>query len=145
MTATASTRRPRCDLFLPGHMAHWIQARKASDGPASWGKLVEVYEGWITVSYLDRTAQYRNHDADAVSEIAEPGAKVRVSERFRMLGVDLADHTSRGFCIALEKDQWRPCSYEPLTEVTSEALAERLESRGGFSVPGQSLEKLHGE
>ncbi len=100
---------------------------------------MEVSEGWITVSYLDRTARYRHHDLIAVAEIAEPSAKVRVCERYRLLNVQLSNQVSKGFCIALESDEWTPCSYEPLVDVTPEALAERLETRGGFSVPGESV------
>ena len=131
--------QPVCDLYRPGHLAHWIQARKAYDGPASWGKVAEVNGGWITVSCLDRTARYRTHDLANVAEIAERGAKVRVSERYRLLNVQLSNHVSRGFCVALESDEWTTCSYELLADVTPESLADRLESRGGFSVPGESV------
>src|SRR5271156_4539556 len=127
-------KRPVCDFYRPGHLVHWIQARKASEPPASWGKLGEVDEGWITVNYLDRTSRYRNHDAAAVLAIAEPGDKVRVSEPYRMFGVELANHVHKGFCVALESDEWIPCSYDPLVDVTPDALADKLNTRGGFSV-----------
>ena len=95
MTPTLRCRRVKCDLYLPGHQSHWIQGRKAAEDRASWGKLVGVRGDEITVAYLDRTAHYRNHDTEVLGRVAEPGMKVRVSERFRMLGVDLGDGTGR--------------------------------------------------
>ena len=139
MTSPNEAGDRRCDLYRPGHLVHWIQARKAYEGPANWGKLAEVDGDWITVSYLDRVARYRSHDLTTVADIAEPGAKVRVSERFHLLNIQLLNHLSKGFCVALETDAWTPCSFEPLIEVTPEALAERLETRGGFSVSGELI------
>lgn len=137
--AAPKQRPQRCDLYLPGHVPHWIQARKGAGDRASYGRLVEINDGAITVAYLDRTALYRNHDTRPLERVAPIGTKVRVSERYYLLGVDLPDHTCKVFSIALDDAQWTPCSYLPLTDVTPEALAERLETRGGFSVPGESV------
>ena len=136
---TTDRGQPTCDLYLPGHQWHWIQARKSADARGSYGKLVEVGEDAIVVEYLDRVGHYRNHHAGKILNSSDLGAKVRVVERFHMLGVDLPNGRHGGFCIALETDKWTPCSYEPLTDVTPEALAERLGTRGGFSVPGESV------
>lgn len=99
----------------------------------------------ITVEYLDKIGRYRNHRAEDVLEVAQSGTKVRVFERFGLLGVDIDHFTTRMFCIADADKPWTPCSTEPLTSVTPEALAKRLEERGGFSVPGNLLSSSSGE
>ena len=136
MTGTSHNRNVKCDLFLPGHLTHWIQQRKASETTPRTGRLVGVDDGVITVAYLDKTGHYRNHRAEEVLEVAQPGTKVRVFEDYGILGIDLDQRTSKSFCIADAGRPWIPCSYEPLNPVTAKALAERLNQRGGFSVPG---------
>ena len=130
----------KCDLYLPGHEVHWIQAKKSSEVTPSTGTLVDVADGVISVEYLDRLAHYRHHRVERVLKVTKRGAKVRVCERYRILAVDLEQRRVKLFCIALDKDKWRPCSFEPLTSATPEALAERLNFRGGFSVPGHQVE-----
>lgn len=136
---TTGESRPPCDLFRPGHLVHWIQARKASEPPASWGVLTEVDDQWITVTFLDRVVRYRNHDAVSILDFADLGAKVRVSERYHVLGVQLANYEHKIYCIAMETDEWTPCSFDPLVDTSPEGLAERLRTRGGFSVPGEAV------
>jgi hypothetical protein len=97
---------------------------------------VGVEDGIITVEYLDKVGRYRNHNAQRVLTIAKPGAKVRVFEDYGILGIDLDHRSSKSFCIADADKPWTPCSYEPLISVTPDALAKRLQERGGFSVPG---------
>jgi hypothetical protein len=136
------TTRVKCDLYLAGHCHHWIQARKASESRTSprVGKLEAIDDdGFIVVRYLDKIGHYRNHDVGRLVDITRPGIKVRVFERYRLLSVDLPDGSARMFCIAIEDDEWTPCSYLPLTSATPEALAERLATRGGFSVPGNEI------
>ena len=139
MAGKSRTKHEKCDLYLPGHLVHWIQARRASEVTPRIGTLVGVADGIITVEYLDKIGRYRNHRAHELAKIAEPGTKVRVFERFSLLSVDLDNRTTKMFCIADADKLWVPCSYQPLTSVTPEALAERLNTRGGFSVPGRLL------
>lgn len=134
-----TVRRQECDLYLPGHHWHWIQARKASETTPRIGKVVDVGDGVITVKYLDRTSRYRNHDARTLAKIAKPGMKVRVFERYGLLGVENDHFSGHRFCVVDAAEPLVPCSYEPLVSVTPEALAERLRTRGGFSVPGDAL------
>jgi hypothetical protein len=136
----ADRQRPeKCDLYLPGHHTHWIQARKASTERYRWGKLVSVYDDVITVAYLDGVSRYRNHRVETLLDIAATGTKVAVCERYRTMRIDVDDLASKCFCIATVHEPWTPCSYEPLTAVSPEALADRLAKRGGFSVPGWLL------
>jgi len=136
MTGTRSSQNVTCDLYLPGHLTHWIQLRRTSEVTPRTGKLVGVEDGIITVEYLDKVGRYRNHNAQRVLTIAKPGAKVRVFEDYGILGIDLDHRSSKSFCIADADKPWTPCSYEPLISVTPDALAKRLQERGGFSVPG---------
>ncbi len=137
MTGNSRNRRNKCDLYLPGHCVHWIQSRKASEVTPRCGTLVEVTDTVITVEYLDKVGHYRNHDAGRILKVAKPGTKVRVSEDYGLLGVDMDHYTYRCFCIADTDRPWTSCSYEPMVATTPEALAERLASRGGFSVSGR--------
>jgi hypothetical protein len=89
----------------------------------------------ITVAYLDKIGRYRNHDAQKIMEVAELGTKVRVFESYGLLGVDVDHYRYRWFCIADADRPWTPWSTE-LSAMTPDALAERLSTRGGFSVPG---------
>ena len=136
--ASRSQQRQLCDLYIPGHCVHWIQSKKAWETTPRTGRLVEINGGIITVEYLDKIGRDRNHRAEDVLEVAHPGSKVRVFERFGLLGVDHGALT-RMFCIAEADKPWTPCSTEPMTSVTPEALAERLQERGGFSVPGNLI------
>lgn len=127
--------RQKCDLYLLGHQVHWIPALRSSEVIPSIGTLVEVADGEITVEYLEGLARYRNHRAERLLKVAKLGTRIKVCERYRILGVDLKEGRVKLFCIALDDDEWRSCSFEPLTSATPEALAERLNTRGGFSVP----------
>jgi hypothetical protein len=133
----ARPQRPEaCDLYLPGHCVHWIQARKASTEAHSWGRLVNVVDdGIITVEFLDGVGRYRNHRVETLLDIAAPGTKVAVCERYRTLRVDIDYRTSTCFCITGIDDPWTPCSCEPLISVTLQSLAERLNLRGGVHRP----------
>jgi hypothetical protein len=130
--------RPRqyvgCNLYLPGHCVHWIQARKASTEAHSWGRLVDaVDDGIITVECLDRIGRYRNHQAGKLLDAAASGTKVAICERYRILRVDVDQRTSGCFCIAVVGDSWTPCSCEALISVTPQSLSERLSTHGGFT------------
>jgi hypothetical protein len=129
----------KCELYIPGHCPHWIQVKRAAGTEPRVGTLVEIVDGVITVEYLDKIGHYRNHDAKQLEDIAQPGTNVRVFEDYRILGVDVEHGSRKVFCIALPGDTWTPCNYEPLESVTPDALAARLSTHGGFSVPGHLL------
>ena len=46
--------RPTCDLYLRGHLVHWVQAKRAAEHAFSWGRLEEIDRETVTVRYLDR-------------------------------------------------------------------------------------------
>jgi hypothetical protein len=132
-------KEPQCDLYVPGHMVHWIQARRASEHPHTWGVLDGVSGQVITVRFLDRVVRYRNHQAVAVLDVAQAGAKVHVSERYGLLGIPLENRDVGLFCIVDADEPWRPCSVAPAGPVSFEDLADRVNDRGGFSVPAAFL------
>jgi hypothetical protein len=135
---------PECDLYIPGHGVHWIQARLSWEHPREWGVLEEVREQVVTVRFSDRFARYRNHEVEALLDVAPPGTSVLVSVRYGTLGVP-SDHGSLWcFCIADAAEPWRECSVAPHGPVSIDDLVERMEDRGGFSIAGTLLQEIHG-
>jgi hypothetical protein len=100
---------------------------------------VGIDDGVITVAFVDKVGRFRNHQADQILQVAQPGEQVRVFEGYGILGVAIDHFVSQSFCLADADKPWRPCSIDRLTSVTPESLAERLVSRGGFTVPGELL------
>jgi hypothetical protein len=135
------TRRaqPNCDLYIPGHMVHWIQAKLSWEHPREWGVLEEVQGQVITVCFSDRMARYRNHRVEAVLDVAQPGSPVLVSERYGVLGVPSGHGSLRCFCIADADRPWRLCSVASSAPASYGDLVDRLEDRGGFSIPAALL------
>lgn len=131
--------QPECDLYIPGHMVHWIRAWLAWEHPRESAVLEEVQEQVITVRFSDRIARYRSHQVEAVLDVAEHGSSVLVSARYGILGVPSGHGSLRCFCIADADEPWRACSVVPVGPVSYEDLVDRLEDRGGFSIPGALL------
>jgi hypothetical protein len=143
MTGRRRQTAPECDLYIPGHEVHWIQARQSSKPPHSWGILDDVSGQVITVRFLDRVVRYRNHHAEAVLEVAQEGGRVRVSEDCGLLGIPLkkAPGDVACFCIVDADEPWRPCSVDPPVS-SLDGLVDRMEDRGGFSIPGALLARI---
>jgi len=148
---SVGARRPTarahgCESYFPGHVPHWIQGKKAASQTPSGGILVGLEDDYLVVEYLDRTARYRNHAARTVFRLAKPRSKVWVVERFRILGYEKFNGLHSAASIALEGDEWHPCiPPDPAGPPdTPEGLAERLETHGGFVVPGAALGGPHG-
>ena len=138
-TGRSRRAQPECDLYIPGHMVHWIQARLAWEHPREWAVLEGVQGQVITVRFSDRIARYRNHQVEALLDVAERGSSVLVSARYGTLSVP-SDHGSLWcFCIADADEPWRACSVAPMGPVSCQDLIDRLEDRGGFSIPGALL------
>jgi len=120
-------------------MVHWIQARLAWEHPREWAVLEAVQGQVITVRLSDRMARYRNHELEALLDIAALGSPVLVSERYGTLGVPTDPGSLRVFCVADADGPWRTCSVAPRDPVSYQDLVDRLEDRGGFSIPGALL------
>lgn len=102
-------------------------------------RLIPLLACWATVKYLDRIGRYRNHTATDVANVASPGDKVAVCEPYGILRFDVDLRTSKCFSVANADGPWTPCSCEPMSFATPDDLANRLEGRGGFSIPGKAL------
>jgi len=120
-------------------MVHWIQARLAWEHPREWAVLEGVQQQLITVRFSDRIARYRNHQVEALLDVAEPGSSVLVSVRYGTLSAPTGRGTFGCFCIADADEPWRACSVAPTDPVSYQDLIDRLEDRGGFSIPGALL------
>jgi hypothetical protein len=127
--------RPTCDLYLPGHLVHWVQAKKASEHKFSWGRLEAVEEPIVTVRYLDRVGTYRTHDTAELAFYASIGDKISVCEPYGVLRYDIDDQRTLLVGVADADAPFEPCQYRPLERITPDVLAERIRSRGGFGVP----------
>lgn len=138
-------KHPRCDLYVPGHLVHFIQAKMASrsERPVRWGRYGGIENGRLVVRFLDGSAgRYRIHRPEEVAGVAEVGDKVRVCEGLRYAAISRRFEHVLSVCIALTDDAWRPCSVASGEPATLEELTDRLEDRGGFLVSGRRLAEL---
>jgi hypothetical protein len=145
-SASHRTDGPACDLYVPGHLVHDIQATKSweSGERGRWGRFERVDDGYLVVRFLDGTGRYRIHRPAEVGRVAEPGDKVRVSERWRIATISRRFEHVLTVSIALPRDPWRPCTAAPDAPGSPDDLAGRLAGRGGFSVPGPVATQLAG-
>jgi hypothetical protein len=123
-----------CQLYFAGHTPHWIQSKQSLGEPDRIGRLVAVEENIIAIDYFSEIKYFANHDVERLVEIIGIGGSVSVVERFVILrgGVTC-------FSIQEADEPWIECDYSPLTSTTFDALAERLRTHGGYTVPGQEL------
>jgi hypothetical protein len=143
----SAEEHPACDLYVPGHLVHFIQAKKAweTDDPVRWGRFEGVEDGSIVVRFLDGgSGRYRIHRPSEVARVAARGDKVRVSERWRFASISRRFEQLLAVCIALPDDPSLPCSVAPGEPVSIEDLADRLAERGCFLVPGRLAVQLAG-
>ena len=141
---TGTPASDTCDLYLPGHNDHYIQALRAMGNAAEEERtraiLVVAADGVIVASHADGgLVRYRTHSTRRIRRIAKPGDEVIVCESYRILGVPEPGGTISTFSIALDQDELQPCSAVSATAATPEDLVEQLATRGGFVVPGQNL------
>lgn len=131
MAIPGGTDTTGCQLFFPSHTLHWIQFKHSLDEPHQTGRLVAVKGNVIKVQYLSTTKSYWHHETSRLLDLVGIGGFVAVCEKWSVL---------RGgggaFSIASTKRPWIECDFTPLTSTSFEALAERMRSHGGYSVPG---------
>jgi hypothetical protein len=126
-----------CELYIPGHSVHWIQAKHSFGEPHRDGRLTDAEDNVITVDFGDEVKRYRNCDPERLWEILGIGHSVRVCEGYSILRA----WNNYVFCIVDADEPWVPCDYSPLTSATPEALVKRMETHGGFFVSGQQVLK----
>ena len=139
-------KAPPCDLYAPGHLVHYIQAKQAAlgDQPVSWGRLDHVDgDGVITVEFLDRVEQFWNHRPEEIHRVAQRGDKVRIARSWGLLSVHRRFDKLITVCVADADAPWRACSVADDPRSLDE-LSERLLDRGGFIVPGRDVVRWSG-
>jgi hypothetical protein len=124
-----------CELFFAGHSAHWIQLRKSAGEPHRTGRLMAVEHHLLTIDYGGEIRYYRNHEPDHLIESIGIGGMVHVCEKYSLLHADDGHY----FSIADPSRVWRICDFTPFTATTFDELALRMESHGGFSIPGEVM------
>jgi hypothetical protein len=141
----ASTRRRkqpkarRCQLYQDGHTVHYIQANRSAGRPHRKGQLINVDGHDITIDFGDEIKRYRNHHADQLLEVVGIGGLAKVCEEYVILRSPIDHYQNHCFSISSVDDPWVPCDFEPLRSTTPQALADRIETHGGFVVPGRSV------
>jgi len=133
--ADESSQVYRCELYQAGHTVHHIQALRSHGQPHRQGTLTGVVGNVLTVDFGDEIKRYCNHDTGRLVDLVGIGGKVRVCQGYVIL------RGAGNYCFSiLDADEpWIPCDHEPLTSFTPEALAERLQTHGGFFVPGPDV------
>ena len=134
-----------CDLYLPGHLVHPIQAKKAwtSEDPVRWGRFAGIEDELVVVRFLDAVERFRNHRPQEIAAVAAVGDKVRVSDRYRVLSLHRRFEHVLTVCVAPADASWTPCGVADPAEPSSlDDLSHRLETRGGFLVPRPSVLRL---
>jgi len=145
-SSPAHRRSPTpCDLYLPGHHLHFIQIRKCIEHKRFVaGALLAVKGLDLTVELPEGVRTYRTHRTSWFKKVVRVGGPVYVDERYRVLRNAPAGTKGTAWCIATPEDEWTPCSVASLRVDTPEALADRLEHRGGFLVAGEAITGLEG-
>jgi len=147
MAGTSSTSRlvprpadtgkaPECDLYIAGHLTHWIQANRSAGQPHKTGTFVGVRDGLITIRFSDRVEQFRNHRVHEDLDLAEPGTQVQFCREYCILRAPGSPGTRKCFSVLEADEPWRPCSVDPKEPESFEDLAERANERGGFAISG---------
>jgi hypothetical protein len=93
----------------------------------------------LSIDFGDATKQYQCHDPERLLDIVGIGGEVQVCESYSIVRFRHSASGSYCFSILDAEKPWSPCDYQPLRATTPEALAERIETHGGFSVPGHQI------
>ena len=135
MRADESGQVYRCELYQAGHTVHHIQAIRSHGEPHRPGRLTGVLGNVLRVDFGDEIKRYRNHDTDRLVDLVGIGGGVRVCQGYVIL------RGAGNYCFSIlgADEPWIPCDQESLTSFTAEALAERLQTHGGFLVPGPDV------
>lgn len=142
MTSDDNDRPPRgsralatsCDLYLPGHNVHWIQAKR------SWGRqredvaaVIESIDGdFVRVIVDGRVQVFRNHDLSRLAMLSAETPEVALRQP------GLLASQNHLVCIAPADLPWIPCRTHSEADGDSLSLAEQLISTGGFTIAGPS-------
>lgn len=138
---TGQLKPRRCGLYVPGHVVHYIQAIHSAGEPHLGGHLIAVEDNIIiiNVDYGNKVRRLRYHDVEGLVERVGIGGRVGFCKEYSILRHPGRGQSGACFSVADAEAPWIPCDNTPLTSTTPEALAERLRTHGGFTVPGRSV------
>ena len=131
---TANTgKAPECDLYIAGHLTHWVQANRSAGQPHEKGVFEGIRDGLITIRFPDRVEQFRNHRVHQDLDVAKPGTEVRFCRRYRVLRVTDWTAGEHKVISVLEADEpWRPCSVESQRTGVFRGFGRTSERTGRF-------------
>jgi len=123
-----------CQVYFRGHTLHWIPFKHSLDEPHRTGRLMRVNGNVITINYFPVIEHYRTHQPRRLVDAIEVGGAVAVCEKYGVLRGGGA-----AFSICNADELWTECDYSPIASTSFGALAERMHTHGGFSVPGEVI------
>jgi len=135
--STGYLKPRRCDLYLPGHTVHWIQAMHSLDDEPAFGRLVDIEGGVLTLDMGHSYRAYRSHEPERLAEIVDLGRGVYLFERFALLRP--YRYGGYSFSIARADKAWRECTTNFPDPTDPEAIARALNEDGGFTVRGRDV------
>ena len=122
-----------CQLYLPGHKVHYLQARLSHDrgkGRFLPARVISSSDADIGVVVMGRERHLRNHHMARLRR--HLGAEILFHERLGLLKIPSGGYL---FCVTDADLPWTPCRSLPAQANDSgEVLAERLRSAGGFVI-----------
>ena len=131
-----------CGSYLPGHMPHWIQARKGWEDRVNLplpGRLVSTSDdGTVIIEVDGEQLRLWNHQPERVAEAAaQTRGTITYQSRWHLLLVERAQGSRYIFCVATPSDSHVPCPETPPTG----SPVELLKSVGGFTISASQLGK----
>jgi len=130
-------RAPKnCGLYLPGHVTHWIHAKKGWEdkehAPVPCDFIDGLEDGTVLIEVAGEQLRLWHHQPDRLVEAVENcGRNVKYQDQWRLLKVHDSPGGSYVFNMAKLSHNPIPCPATP----PSGSPAELLNSAGGFTIP----------
>jgi hypothetical protein len=139
---TVESHPNSCLTYAVGHRVHWIQGLRSVNGGEDSNQvpceITDVTDdGWFTLVLLDTGERKRRWHHSVIALRFRVGRRLRVHEGFSI--IRYADSsTSSPISIS---GAATPCVFEE----PAGSLIERMETHGGFSIPGPEALRLFAE
>lgn len=134
-------RAPKaCGLYLPGHMPHWIQARKGwedrIDLPVPCRLIDCGADGTILIEIAGEELRLWNHQPERLLEVVDASrGAIKYQARWHLFLVESSPGGDHVFSVAKPSDVHVPCPAAP----PSGSPARLLANARGFSLPASEL------
>lgn len=129
-----SSHIPPCQVYFPGHVVHWVQVNLSIGEPHLTGTLAGVGGGVIAIDFGEQITFFQNHEPEHLIKTIGIGGTVQICDKYSLL-ISGDDY----FSILNTNEPLGPCKYDALTSTSFDALAERLRTHGGYTVPGSQV------